>query len=77
MNIMSMDILTTNENAVYSFFPCSCICNMETQLSEWTGSHILVNKMVNKQNSVIDSDSDGINLSTTMSYGIYLEFHSE
>ena len=42
---MSMNVLTTNENAVYSFFPCSCICNMETQLSEWTGSHILLNKM--------------------------------
>ena len=50
---------------------------METQLSEWTGSHILVNKMVNKRNSVIDSDSDGINLGTTMWYGIYLEFRSE
>ena len=66
MNIRSRNILTTNENAVYSFFPSSCICNMETQLSELTGSHILVNKMVNKRNSVVDSDSDGINLSTTM-----------
>ena len=66
MNIMSMNILTTNKNAVYSFFPRSCICNMETQLSECTGSHILVNKMVNKRNSAIDSDSDGITLSTTI-----------